>query len=148
MIDFNIETVEKHLKNIPVDRKAKWGNMNVTQMIDHLLYSVKMGNEKIPSPYVPKEEKAQKFQAFLASDEPMPKGFNARFAARSIETPDVKDANKGIEELTDEIKLFLTRLEDTPNKKVMNPEFGNITLKQWERLHSKHFAHHFEQFGG
>lgn len=146
-MDLNVEKIENTLKSIPVDRKPKWGSMNLVQMIDHLLYSVKMGNGKIPSPYVPADEKASKFQAFLASDQPMPKGFNARFAARSIENPDVKYANKGIDELVKELKWFLNQLEATPDKKVMNPEFGDITLNQWKRLHSKHFTHHFEQFG-
>ena len=31
--------------------------------------------------------------------------------------------------------------------KTTNPVFGDLNYEEWIRFHSKHFAHHFKQFG-
>jgi len=32
-------------------------------------------------------------------------------------------------------------------KTALHPYYGNLNYEQWLLLHSKHFTHHFSQFG-
>jgi hypothetical protein len=42
---------------------------------------------------------------------------------------------------------FVTYYEQNPSKIHLHPVFGPLTKSDWERFHSKHFTHHFKQFG-
>lgn len=146
MIDIEVTNIKNSLEKLTAASTPRWGNMTPIQMLDHLVYSVKVGNGEIPSPTIPTDEKAEKFQKFLASDHPMPRDFKAKFAEISILNPSIQDITDGKRQLIDTIEKFIELKNIDPSRKVMNPEFGLLSLEQWERLHSKHFSHHFEQF--
>ncbi|MFZ9657445.1 MAG: DUF1569 domain-containing protein, partial [Crocinitomicaceae bacterium] len=47
----------------------------------------------------------------------------------------------------DAFLAFTEYYEENPSQTHLHPFYGNLNATQWARLHTKHFAHHFEQFG-
>ncbi len=59
----------------------------------------------------------------------------------------LKDLKEVIEELKNELHLFVKAFEGLDSKTMMNPFFGNLNFEEWTHLLHKHFEHHCRQFG-
>jgi hydroxymethylglutaryl-CoA reductase len=123
-----------------------WGQMQPQRMVEHLadaLYmSVGKGNFKIEVA----EDRIERMQAWLETDKSMAKDVQVSFA--TPETPLRNDElETAIDEFTDAFLTFEEWYEENEQRTAVHPLYGNLNYTQWQRLHSKHFAHHFEQFG-
>ena len=76
----------------------------------------------------------------------MPKNFEASFA-RIRETLRHEELALAIDELLLEWVDFEECYTENPDAKHTHPYYGALNYEQWTRLHSKHFTHHFKQFG-
>lgn len=45
------------------------------------------------------------------------------------------------------MERFVDEADRAPKRKTLSPLLGPITLDYWRRVHGKHFAHHFRQYG-
>jgi hypothetical protein len=120
--------------------------MSAQRMVEHLTDGINMsmgnGNYELEIP----EDRVTKMVLFLESDKPMAQNIQVSFA-----TPDTPLRNADLEEAIDEYTLawvdFEELNENQPDFTAIHPYYGNLNFEQWKRLHSKHFTHHFIQFG-
>jgi hypothetical protein len=67
---------------------------------------------------------------------------------RLPETPLRNDElETAIDEFTDAFLSFEEWYEEDGGRTAVHPFYGGLNFSQWQRLHTKHFSHHFEQFG-
>lgn len=142
----DLEAMLAQLMLLKPTSKPAWGEMNAQRMVEHLadgLYmSVGHGKFELEVP----EDRIERMQAWLETDKPMAKGVQVSFALPN--TPLRNDElETAIDEFTEAFLMFLDYYEEHPAQTNLHPNYGQLNFNQWQKLHSKHFAHHFEQFG-
>lgn len=145
-IEPDLELFLEKLNKLTADTKPLWGKMTAQQMVEHLsdILDISIGVKDLDLE-IP-VDKVGKAQEILASDKAIPKNFKASFV------PDVivlrnEELPLAIDEFVDKWFAFEEFYEEHPGHKQMHPYYGELNYDQWLRLHSKHFSHHFEQFG-
>ncbi|MFM7681145.1 MAG: DUF1569 domain-containing protein [Bacteroidota bacterium] len=124
----------------------EWGNMSAQRMVEHLTDGINMsmgiGDFQLEIP----EDRISKMVQFLDSDKPMAQNIQVSFAK-----PETPLRNADLDDAIDEFTLawvdFEELYENQPAFSALHPYYGNLNFEQWIRLHSKHFTHHFNQFG-
>ena len=142
----DLEAMLAQLNQLSLNTTPAWGQMSPQRMVEHLadaLYmSVGEGNYALEVP----QERIERMQAWLETDKPMAKDIQVSFA--TPETPLRNDElETAIDEFTDAFLSFLEHYEENENATALHPFYGQLNYTQWQRLHTKHFSHHFEQFG-
>ena len=142
----DLEAMLAQLSTLQPQTSPSWGQMSPQRMVEHLadaLYmSMGQGAYQLEVP----EERIERMQAWLASDKPMAKDVQVSFATPT--TPLRNDElETAIDEFTDAYLSFLEHYEENENATALHPFYGQLNYAQWQQLHTKHFAHHFEQFG-
>jgi hypothetical protein len=145
-IEPNIESILAKLASLESTTKPLWGAMSAQRMVEHLTDSVKVASGKIIIDLLIPEDKIEKMQLFLESDKPMARNIAVPFASKDTELRH-SEIDLAIDELTEEWCDFQELFEENENVKTVHPYYGPLNYEQWKRLHSKHFTHHFEQFG-
>jgi hydroxymethylglutaryl-CoA reductase len=114
-------------------------------MIEHLSLIVRVSNGKMRVKQVTPPEKIERLQAFLRSDQPLPREFKAPFIQ---DLPPLANSSiaEAIKELQEEIRHFEAHF-GSDGVKEMHPVFGELDHESWIRFHHKHFTHHLSQFG-
>lgn len=145
-LQLELESMLAQLSQLQSESTAKWGQMTAQRMVEHLtdaLYmSIGQGDFKLEVP----EDRIERMQAWLETDKPMAKDIQVSFATPS--TPLRNDElETAIDEFTEAFLSLLEHYENQPDQTALHPFYGNLNYAQWQKLHTKHFAHHFEQFG-
>ena len=134
------------LKNLDEKKSASWGKMTPQRMIEHLSDCIYMscgiGNHELLIP----EEKIKGMQAFLISDKEMPQNIQVPFAKENTPLRNT-DIELALDEFTMAWVDFEEIYSEDSKKTALHPYYGNLNYEQWLLLHSKHFTHHFTQFG-
>ena len=134
------------LKNLDEKKSASWGKMTPQRMIEHLSDCIYMscgiGNHELLIP----EEKIKGMQAFLISDKEMPQNIQVPFAKENTPLRNT-DKELALDEFTMAWVDFEEMYSEDSKKTALHPYYGNLNYEQWLLLHSKHFTHHFTQFG-
>ncbi len=145
-ISVDLENLLKHLNRLEPDTKAAWGSMSAQRMVEHLTEMIQMsmgtGNYTLLIP----EEKIESMQRFLDSEKPMAKNITVDFAPADY-TLKHEEMELAIDDFVDNWLAFEEYYETHPDATNLHPYYGYLDEKKWRRLHSKHFTHHFEQFG-
>jgi len=63
----------------------------------------------------------------------------------SLEERETKDESRAW--LLDLMRRFVERSETDPERVVLEPMLGHISLKRWRRVHGIHTDYHLRQFG-
>jgi len=145
-IEADIETILSKLANLEATKKPLWGGMSAQRMVEHLTDSVRMSSGKEEFPLEISEDKIGKMHLFLESDKGMAKNIEVAFAGKDVALRH-SEIELAIDELTEEWCDFEEIFEENDSFKSLHPYYGKLNFDQWKRLHSKHFTHHFEQFG-
>jgi len=134
------------LFSLSLDTKPHWGSLSPQEMIEHLIFSVKVSSGKIESKIVTPKEKINKAVSFVHSKKPMPKNLVVPFFKNPppLVFSSIKESVSVLEK---ELLFFHVFFKKNPAKKTAHPVFGWLSYKEWCLLHEKHFRHHFEQFG-
>jgi len=145
--DFLKREFTKKLSQLDANTTAKWGKMNVQQMIEHMSDYVRIASGKTPMKVITPEENIPKMQAFLESEKQMRE--NTPNPLLPDVPPPAKHATKqeAINELQNEIDYFFAVYEKEAGKEIPNPFFGNLRYEQQVQLLHKHSMHHLRQFG-
>ncbi len=134
------------LENLDKKKSASWGKMTPQRMIEHLSDCIYMscgiGNHELLIP----EEKIKGMQAFLISDKEMPQNIQVPFAKENTPLRNT-DIELALDEFTMAWVDFEEMYSEDSKKTALHPYYGNLNYEQWLLLHSKHFTHHFTQFG-
>ncbi len=130
------------------ETKPLWGTMTSLDMIEHITESLDMAQGKIEGLTLKfPEEKAPKALQVLLSDQPMPKNFKAPFGSEDKLPNRNENLQEAIAEFEKNWNSFEKHFKENPGIRHIHPYFGNLNYEEWLRLHSKHFTHHFQQFG-
>lgn len=134
------------ISNLKENQKPIWGKMSAQRMIEHLTDSIRMScgleNNELDVP----EEKIERMQAFLASEKPMAQNIQVSFASENTPLRNL-DIELAIDEFTNTWVDFEEMYSEDKNKTARHPHYGDLNFEKWMVLHSKHFTHHFSQFG-
>ena len=134
------------LENLDEKKSASWGKMTSQRIIEHLSDCIYMscgiGNHELLIP----EEKIKGMQAFLYSEKEMLQNILVPFAKENTPLRNT-DIELAIDEFTMAWVDFEEMYSEDPQKTALHPYYGNLNYEQWLLLHSKHFTHHFTQFG-
>lgn len=135
------------VSSIPTDTPAKFGKMNVPQMIEHMSYSFRQANGKDTYELTTAQEYLPRMQAFLMSEKPFKENTPNSLLPDDPEPPKHEHINDAYNELRQEISDFFKLFDKEPDKKLMNPFFGELDYDMWIQLLHKHAWHHLKQFG-
>jgi len=146
-LTFLINDYPSILRKIDPATKGLWGKMNVQQMIEHMVDSVREANGKTPRVLVTPSERVPKMKEFLMSEKEFrPETKNALMGE---EPPLVlkSSTKEAIDELEIELKDFVKKFNGDRESTITNPFFGDLNFEEWIQLLYKHAIHHLKQFG-
>ncbi|HRI86833.1 MAG TPA: DUF1569 domain-containing protein [Candidatus Hydrogenedentes bacterium] len=148
-IDLNAESLpafERRVSMVAATVSRRWGTMTLAQMFAHLRIVFEVSLEE--------RETKDESRAWLM---PIiwllmfrvwtnwPKGLikaSSQFldsSADDVETERIL--------LLESMRRFVARSESDPERIVLEPMLGRISLKKWQRVHGLHTDYHLRQFG-
>ena len=131
------------LRSLSVSSAARWGRMNVVEMLQHLNLSARMAVGELP--VVTKNKRV--FQVFplkhlILYVLPFPKGAPTADELKPSVAASVEEERTALLELLERIG---TGLRDGVGP--AHPLFGPLTWREWGVATYKHTDHHLKQFG-
>ena len=136
-----------HLENLQPETKQLWGKMSAHHMVEHLILAVRTGNGKLNLGCFNPPEKLPTLKRFLMSSRPLPKEFLNPIIGENLLPLEYENLNGAKKVLMQEVDAYYKYFEDNPGAVLLNPTFGELNKEEWEVFHTKHFTHHFGQFG-
>lgn len=134
------------LDGIKPDSQPLWGEMNATQMVDHIYSGLALSQDSTEWAMRTPEDKLPGAKAFLLSEKPLPRHapLPEGFYKREFGTSSSLEAAK--ERFLEEVPVFLEAL-DKPDYVAYHPDFGKMSNVEILTLMRKHVRHHLAQFG-
>jgi hypothetical protein len=144
--EFDLEYLLIKLESLDASTTPTWGGMSAQRMVEHLCDALYMscgqGDFKLAVP----EDRIEKMQQFLASDKPMAQNIQVPFAPADALLRN-EDMELALDEFATAFVEFAEHFDENPSFTALHPYYGELDFDKWNQLHSKHFAHHFKQFG-
>lgn len=134
------------LKKLKGDEVPAWGKMNAQQMIEHFGDAIEDACGKNNRTLITPPDKLEAVRAFMFSDKdfkPNTKNSLMSDAPAPTQMPDLAAAIARVENGINEFEAFYS---GNPEKKVMNPFFGELNYAENIQLLHKHALHHLRQF--
>jgi hypothetical protein len=147
-IDLNPSTLqdfEARIRAIHSTEQRQWGTMTVAQMFAHLRITFEISLEE--------RETKDESRAWLLpivwvlmfqiwTD--WPKGKIP--ASQQFLDDDANDVEAERTQLIESLHRFTQRAENDPERIVLEPMLGKISLRKWQRVHGVHTDYHLRQF--
>ncbi|WP_339609524.1 DUF1569 domain-containing protein [uncultured Planktosalinus sp.] len=134
----------ERLDNLSQESQAKWGKMNVAQMLAHCSEPLKVPLEKItlakPNPVM--RLLFSLFKKSLYDDKPWKQGLPTSKEFKIVDERDFQKEKQALKTLIEEFYSEKNKTEWPPH-----PLCGHFTTEQWGKMQYKHLDHHFRQFG-
>ncbi len=136
-----------HLQKLKNDEPARWGKMNVQQMIEHFTDVMMVASGKIKLPIVTPADKLPRLREFMFSEKPFKE--NTKSPVLGEEPAPLKKHTKeaAIGKLQEELIHFFEAFEKDPGLKTSHPVFGELDFDSNIQILYKHALHHLRQFG-
>ncbi|WP_040248473.1 DUF1569 domain-containing protein [Psychroserpens mesophilus] len=136
--------IMSRIEKLDGNAKAKWGKMNVSQMLAHCNFPLQVALQdlKLEKPNAFKRWLFSFFKSSLYDDKPWKQSLPT---SKEFIVHDCKEFTTEKSRLKKIIERFhneKTRLEWPPH-----PMFGAFTQEQWGKMQYKHLDHHLKQFG-
>ena len=138
------DEVLRRLELLQSDSPARWGKMNVSQMMAHCIVPIKvaLGEQQVKRTLVGLMF-GKMGKRMVLKDEPFRQGLPTDPSFVIKYQPDFNEKKQ-------ELKTSIEKLLTT-DKKAMeqrpHPFFGRMTIEEWGTLGYKHLDHHLRQFG-
>lgn len=142
----NCAEIVERINRLTPESKAKWGKMNVGQMICHCADGVKMATGERHVDNKSSFAKRALLKPLVLYVLPIPKN-----VPTAKELDQMQDGTAPIDFETDKKDLLaaiekMCALEESFNW-APHPTFGKMNQRQWGLLAHKHIDHHLKQFG-
>ena len=141
------ERLEEALSLLTFSSSALWGRMDAQQMVEHLILLFDISNKKQETPILTPEKYLHKSQAFLRSEELMPKNFVAKFLPIDPIPYTFSSLEESKNKIFSSLDSFHSYWKGIKEETLNHPVFGKLNKELWDRVHNKHIHHHFLQFG-
>lgn len=136
------------LRKAQPTQQARWGKMDVQQMIEHMREVFKLANGKIILPLVNTDaEKLAKARAFLMTEAPFKENTKAPMMPEEPRPHKYGSLEEAIAKLEPELRDVFVAYAADPHKTIPNPVFDELNYEQQVNLLYKHALHHLRQFG-
>ena len=135
------------IRTINPDTKPLFGKMNVHQMIEHMSDAVRQASGFIRQEATGDAETTEKMYRFMMSDKPFRDNTPNPFLPDEPNTPRHGSVDDSLNQLQIDIETFINIFKSNPEKRILNPFFGNLNFDEWVHLLHKHALHHLRQFG-
>jgi hypothetical protein len=134
------------LKKLNQEDKGNWGVLSPQGMVEHMTDSIAISHERVVHPLHTPFEFLEKAKSFALSDKEFKP--NTKNALMTDDPSPLRNHSlqEAIQELENEIQLFINYFKQYPDKKTLNPFFGELTYQDWLTLLHKHAIHHLKQF--
>lgn len=139
------DEIYNRINNLTEASQAKWGKMDVSQMLKHCQLPLEVANGNLELNTKMGFFKKLLFKAFkplMYNDKPWKKNLDT---PKQFRVTDVQEFNEQKEKLTSIISDFSEKANVT--EWPAHPLFGKFTTKQWGKMQYKHLDHHLTQFG-
>jgi hydroxymethylglutaryl-CoA reductase/oxepin-CoA hydrolase/3-oxo-5,6-dehydrosuberyl-CoA semialdehyde dehydrogenase len=146
-MDKDLNRFLDQMEKLSPDTKPLWGIMSSQHMVEHLLLTVKVSNNKIKVECFNPPEKIPTLKRFLLSERPLPKNFISPLIGDGLLPLQFDSLKDAITSLKIEIEDYYKFFDKNPEAVLINPTFGELNRTEWEIFHKKHFIHHLSQFG-
>ncbi|RZJ34331.1 MAG: phenylacetic acid degradation bifunctional protein PaaZ [Flavobacterium sp.] len=143
------EKIDEYLSKLTKDHQPNWGTMTPQHMVEHLesallMAAGKFGDYEIATP----AEHLDKFREMIFNHKPMPQGHKHPLmkpdSVEDLRHPDLQTAKQKLKEAYDAFEQYF---KENPDARTKNAVFGMMDKFEWDLLNTKHFNHHFKQFG-
>jgi hypothetical protein len=135
------------LQKLKYDEPARWGKMNVQQMIEHFSDVMMVASGKIKLPVVTPADKLPRLREFMYSEKPFKENTKNPVLAEGPVALKKNTKEAAIGKLQEEVIGFFEAFEKDPGLKTINPVFGELDFDANIQLLYKHAMHHLKQFG-
>ncbi|HLX60295.1 MAG TPA: DUF1569 domain-containing protein [Planctomycetota bacterium] len=140
----NLPEFERRIHAVRPDSARRWGSLEPAAMLNHLMYAVKLSLEEVNEKYIGNFA-TRHIVRRIAFHTPLPWPKGLKTPPSFTQAPSVP-IDEIRAQLLDKMKRFTETAAREPNRKTLHPMFGMLTLRYWQRVHGKHFNHHFTQF--
>ncbi len=140
------ETYIPTLKKLSGNEIGAWGVLSPQGMIEHMTDSIGIAHERIKEELQTPEHFLEKARDFALSDKEFKPNVKNVLMSETPAPLRNETITAAVTELENEIKDFLNFYKTNPNKKVLNPFFGEFNYDEWLHLLHKHAVHHLKQF--
>jgi hypothetical protein len=138
------ETLHTLLLKLNTGTKPLWGKMAAQQMVEHLIENVQYANGTlIPTCDRPADVAYQAKLASIYTDLQIPRNLILGTLPDEYSYADLQTA---IDQLMTDLEIF-DQYFQVPGTTAIHGGFGPMHYNEWVIWHSKHFTHHFKQFG-
>jgi len=149
-IEFDRTTLpafERRVASLNTTQERQWGTMSLAQMLAHLRIVFEISLEERET----KDESRAWLMPFLwllmfRIWTNWPKGRIQ--ASTQFLNDNADDVEFERQHLLDAMRRFVDRADADPDRIVLEPMLGRISLKKWQRVHGIHTDYHLRQFGG
>lgn len=148
-LDLNPETLPdfaRRVRAVGPDAARQWGRMSPAQMLAHLriIFEISLEERETRDESRPWLMPVLWMLLFVWWTR-WPKGRIQASAQFLDDTAHDLDAERA--GLLDAMRRFVDRAEEDPDRRVLEPMLGRVTLRQWRRIHGIHTDYHLRQFG-
>lgn len=141
------EEVFKLLYDLNPNALPEFGAMTPQHMVEHLSYTVRFSNGKLPQKLYYTNEKADKFKHYtIYTDRELVPGFKAPMLSDELYPLQHKNILEAVDELKLEFAAFDKYFLAQPETQPISPTLGELNHQEWIIFHNKHFTHHLKQF--
>ena len=147
--DFLRTKLVTYLQQLNPQTPARWGKMNVQQMIEHFAGDAvrnASGRLKIEQMVTPADH-LPRMKEFLLSEKPFKENTKNPLMGEEPAPLRYKTVQAAIGALQQELIYFFEAFEKDPRLITRNPFFGDLNFDENVQLLYKHALHHLKQFG-
>jgi hypothetical protein len=138
-----------YLQQLDPATPARWGKMNVQQMIEHFITDgvmIASGRRKFEAIITPADH-LRKLRDFLLSDRPFRENTKNPLLPEEPAPLQFRTVQAAIGSLHEELIYFFEAFERDQRLITRNPIFGDLDFVENVELLHKHARHHLHQFG-
>ena len=148
-VAINKDTIPDYLSKLTTETKPAWGKMTPQQMVEHLEYTLRVASGEIQDFEIETPEKIlETVHDSIYTFDAMPKNYDApkllEDTLSNLRYENLEASKKGLMLMYED---FITYFKENPEVTTKNAVFGELTKFEWDLTNTKHFIHHFEQFG-
>ncbi|MES2836667.1 MAG: phenylacetic acid degradation bifunctional protein PaaZ [Bacteroidota bacterium] len=148
-VEINRKNIQFYINKLTENTKANWGMMSAQHMVEHIEKGLRIASGEIQNFEIStSEEHMPKVQEMVYNYKAMPKEFKHPLMEKektdALIHPDLTTAKQKMIEAYDAYELYF---KENPEATTKNAVFGIMDKFEWDLLNTKHFNHHFNQFG-
>lgn len=134
------------LKKLRGSEVPEWGKMNAQQMVEHFGDAIEDAFGKNNHTLITPPDKLEATRVFMLSEKDFKPNTKNSLMSETPAATKLPDLAAAIARVENNIKEFEIFFSENPEKKVMNPFFGELNFAENIHLLHKHALHHLRQF--